>query len=109
MRRSGQGWGVANLAQCHAMCCATGGPDHGSKLCVCELLLLTALTLGVYPADEELVTEDVGVAVLADAFVVRCATIGATGSAPSRRRAKFTPSSVDVFAWPMDQYGLCDR
>ena len=52
---------------------------------------------------------EVGVAVLADAFVVRCATIGATGVAPSRRRAKFCPSSVDVFAWPMDQYGLSER
>lgn len=52
---------------------------------------------------------DVGVAILADAFVVRCATIGATAPAPSRRRARFCPSSVDVFAWPMDQYGLSNR
>ena len=52
---------------------------------------------------------EVGVAVLADAFVVRCATIGATGVAPSRRRAKFCPSSVDVFAWAMDQYGVSAR
>ena len=52
---------------------------------------------------------DVGVAILTDAFVVRCATIGPTASAPSRRRTKFCPSSVDVFAWPMDQYGLSDR
>ena len=52
---------------------------------------------------------EVGVALLADALVVRCATIGATGEAPSRRRAKFCPSSVDVFAWPMDQYGLSER
>ena len=49
------------------------------------------------------------VAILADAIVVRCATIGPTSSAPSRRRTKFCPSSVDVFAWPMDQYGLSDR
>ena len=60
-------------------------------------------------ADEEHMAADVGIAILADAFVVRCATIGATGVAPARRRAKFCPTSVDVFAWPMDQYGLSER
>ena len=56
-----------------------------------------------------MVAADVGVAILADAFVVRCASIGPTAPAPSRRRAKHCPSSVDVFAWPMDQYGLSNR
>ena len=49
------------------------------------------------------------VAILADGLVVRCASLGPTVAAPSRRRTRFCPDTVDVFAWPMDQYDLTTR
>ncbi len=49
------------------------------------------------------------VAILADGLVVRCASLGPTVAAPSRRRTRFCPNTVDVFAWPMDQYDLTSR
>lgn len=49
------------------------------------------------------------VAILADGLVVRCASLGPTVAAPSRRRTQFCPNTVDVFAWPMDQYDLTTR
>lgn len=48
-------------------------------------------------------------AILADGLVVRCASLGPTVAAPSRRRTEFCPNTVDVFAWPMDQYDLTTR
>lgn len=56
--------------------------------------------------DEE---PEVSVAILADGLVVRCASLGPTVAAPSRRRTEFCPNTVDVFAWPMDQYDLTTR
>ncbi|BDA48870.1 hypothetical protein COCOBI_12-5530 [Coccomyxa sp. Obi] len=52
---------------------------------------------------------EVTVAILADGLVVRCASLGPTVAAPSRRRTEFCPNTVDVFAWPMDQYDLTTR
>lgn len=58
-------------------------------------------------AEDEL--PEVSVAILADGLVVRCATLGPTAPAPSRRRTAFCPATLDVFAWPMDQYDLASR
>lgn len=52
---------------------------------------------------------EVAVAVLLDALVVRCVSLGPTGPSPSRRKASFCPASVDVFAWPMDLFDVTGR
>ena len=49
------------------------------------------------------------VAVLADGLVMRCATLSPIARAPNRRRTQFCPAGLDVFAWPMDQYGIANR
>ena len=62
-----------------------------------------------HAAEEEEALPEASLAIMADALVVSCARLGPAAHSPSRRRTRFCPASVDVFAWPMDLYDTTDR
>jgi hypothetical protein len=59
--------------------------------------------------EEEEQQPEASIAVMADALAIRCARLGPAAHSPSRRRARFCPASVDVFAWPMDLYDATEQ